>query len=110
MARGGYDLALTEILESGRHEFLVETGSERGEEVVADCLSGRRLMTIVRPPSAWSIARSHQMGRAMDTAGIKELLYRNMEHPRWDDVAARCLSCANCTMVCPTCFCSTSKR
>jgi Fe-S-cluster-containing hydrogenase component 2 len=43
----------------------------------------------------------------MDTRGIKELLYRNYEHPRWDNVATRCLTCANCTMVCPTCFCTT---
>jgi Fe-S-cluster-containing hydrogenase component 2 len=43
----------------------------------------------------------------MDTTDIKELLYRNYNHPRWDDVASRCLTCANCTMVCPTCFCST---
>ena len=48
-----------------------------------------------------------QMGRALDTTGIQELFYQNIEHPRWDEVAARCLSCANCTMVCPTCFCST---
>ena len=47
------------------------------------------------------------MGRRLDTRGIKELLYRNYEHPRWDDVAERCLTCANCTMVCPTCFCTT---
>ena len=47
------------------------------------------------------------MGRTLDTGGIKELLYRNLEHPRWDDVAARCLACTNCTLVCPTCFCST---
>jgi ferredoxin len=45
------------------------------------------------------------MGREMDTGGIKELLYANFNHPRWDDVASRCLSCGNCTMVCPTCFC-----
>jgi NAD(P)H-flavin reductase/ferredoxin len=42
----------------------------------------------------------------MDTRGIKELLYRNYEHPRWEDVADRCLTCANCTLVCPTCFCT----
>ena len=47
------------------------------------------------------------MGRSMETAGIKELLTRNYGHPRWDDVASRCLTCANCTMVCPTCFCTT---
>ena len=46
------------------------------------------------------------MGRALDTTGIKDLLYRNHEHPRWDEVADRCLTCGNCTMVCPTCFCT----
>jgi sulfhydrogenase subunit beta (sulfur reductase) len=47
------------------------------------------------------------MGRTLDTADIKALLYRNYEHPRWDNAAARCLTCGNCTMVCPTCFCTT---
>jgi ferredoxin len=42
----------------------------------------------------------------MDTRGIRELLYEHPEHPRWDDVASRCLACTNCTLVCPTCFCS----
>jgi ferredoxin len=43
----------------------------------------------------------------MDTEGIRELLLDNLEHPRWDEVANRCLACTNCTLVCPTCFCST---
>ncbi len=47
------------------------------------------------------------MGRALEAEGLKELLQGNPEHPRWDDVAARCLTCGNCTMVCPTCFCTT---
>src|SRR5579859_1021969 len=46
-----------------------------------------------------------QMGRVMPSVDLRDLLYENFEHPRWDDVAARCLSCGNCTMVCPTCFC-----
>ena len=48
-----------------------------------------------------------QMGRELDTDGIKELLYENYDHPRWEEVADRCLTCGNCTMVCPTCFCTT---
>ena len=47
------------------------------------------------------------MGRNLDTEGLKELLQANPNHPRWDEVAARCLACGNCTMVCPTCFCTT---
>jgi ferredoxin len=106
-AKTGYDLALTEILENGRHEFLVEVGSERGADVA------RELPTRPATESDTSAADRmveravSQMGRTMDVAGIKDLLYRNMEHTRWENVATRCLSCANCTMVCPTCFCST---
>ena len=44
--------------------------------------------------------------RSLDTHGIRDLLMWNLEHPRWDEVASRCLSCTNCTLVCPTCFCS----
>ena len=47
------------------------------------------------------------MGRALDTSDLKPLLDENLEHPRWDEVANRCLACGNCTMVCPTCFCTT---
>ena len=46
------------------------------------------------------------MGREMRADDLHELLLRNLEHPRWDDVAERCLTCGNCTMVCPTCFCT----
>jgi formate hydrogenlyase subunit 6/NADH:ubiquinone oxidoreductase subunit I len=105
-ATAGYDLALTEILDDHRHEFLLEIGSERGREV-ADDLAARPSTGSDLSAAQRMVERAiAQMGRTMDTAGIKDLLYRNLEHPRWDDVAARCLSCANCTMVCPTCFCS----
>jgi sulfhydrogenase subunit beta (sulfur reductase) len=46
------------------------------------------------------------MGRTLDTDGLKDVLYANVESPRWDDVASRCLACTNCTLVCPTCFCT----
>jgi ferredoxin len=106
LARSGYDLALTEILEGGRHEFLVEVGSERGAEVARE-LPGRPAGDDDVAAARRMVDRARaQMGRRMETAGLKELLYRNQEHPRWENVAARCLSCANCTMVCPTCFCS----
>ena len=48
-----------------------------------------------------------QMGRSLVTDGLKELLQANPNHSRWDEVAERCLTCGNCTNVCPTCFCTT---
>lgn len=44
--------------------------------------------------------------RSLDTENIRDLLFDNLEHDRWQQVAERCLACGNCTLVCPTCFCS----
>jgi ferredoxin len=105
-ARDGYDLALTELLD-GEHRFLVEIGSDRGSEVLSELESRPATDADERSAAEVSDRCASQMGRELDTDGIKELLYRNMEHPRWDEVADRCLTCGNCTLVCPTCFCST---
>jgi formate hydrogenlyase subunit 6/NADH:ubiquinone oxidoreductase subunit I len=87
--------------------LLVEAGSEPGAQVLA-AVPHRPAKPEEEEAAGRVVARTAgQMGRAMDTSDIKDLLYRNYEHPRWDAVAARCLTCANCTMVCPTCFCST---
>lgn len=106
-ATAGFDLALTEVLENGRHYFVVEVGTPRGAEVlesVPHCAASDSEVATARGIS--DDAAAH-MGRRLDTTGIKELFYRNYENHRWDDVAKRCLTCANCTMVCPTCFCTT---
>jgi ferredoxin len=59
-----------------------------------------------RSASARPVATSQPSERFLDTTDIRDLLMNNLEHPRWAEVAERCLACANCTMVCPTCFCS----
>jgi formate hydrogenlyase subunit 6/NADH:ubiquinone oxidoreductase subunit I len=101
------DLTLTEVVNSGDHWFLAEAGSDRGREVLSEL--DHRLSTREERLSAAAAveAAARQQTRRMDTDGIRELLYQNFEHPRWDQVAERCLTCANCTMVCPTCFCTT---
>ncbi|WKN22455.1 4Fe-4S dicluster domain-containing protein [Azotobacter vinelandii] len=106
-AEGAFDLALTELLDASRHEFLVEVGSAAGEELLAG-LPRRTATEPDRAAAASVVARTAgRMGRSLETAGLQELLESNPEHPRWDEVAERCLACANCTMVCPTCFCIT---
>jgi formate hydrogenlyase subunit 6/NADH:ubiquinone oxidoreductase subunit I len=105
--RAGYDLALTELIDEHGHGFLVETGSEAGAGILARLPSEPALEEQISAARGTVAKTARQMGRQLDTEGIKELLYANLEHPRWDNVAARCLGCANCTMVCPTCFCTT---
>jgi formate hydrogenlyase subunit 6/NADH:ubiquinone oxidoreductase subunit I len=103
----GFDLALTEILESDRHYFLVEIGTDLGRDVLAEVPHETASNEDIAKGERIVAHTATQMGRSMETSDIKELLYRNLEHSRWDNVASRCLTCANCTMVCPTCFCST---
>ncbi len=105
-AKSGFDLALTEVIEDDRHVFLVEEGSERGADVLAELPTSEAGAEDARERERIIERTASQMGRSLDTDGIKELLERNYEHPRWDEVSDRCLSCGNCTSVCPTCFCT----
>lgn len=104
--RTGFDLVLTEIEPGTR--YVLKAGTEAGDAVLDD-LGGeppspgdrRRVEEVVS-------ATAEMMGRSMETDGIHDLLVENPNHPRWEDVAQRCLTCGNCTLACPTCFCSTT--
>jgi sulfhydrogenase subunit beta (sulfur reductase) len=105
-AGAGFDLALTEVMDGGKPHFVVEVGTDRGGELLERV--PHREAVVVDEAQAASVVEgaAERMGRTLDTEGIGGLLASNREHARWDDVAERCLSCGNCTMVCPTCFCS----
>lgn len=105
-AESGYDLALTEVLDDREHYFVVESGTGTGERI-AEAL-GVPAATEAELERAGRVVDStaRQMGRELETSGLAELLQRNLEHPRFDQVSERCLSCGNCTSVCPTCFCT----
>lgn len=98
----GFDLALTEI----KTGFLCEIGSQLGGEILA--------VVDKRPASDAELTQADaarqravdQITRQMPAEELPELLLDNFHHPRWKQVAERCLSCTNCTLVCPTCFCS----
>jgi sulfhydrogenase subunit beta (sulfur reductase) len=103
----GFDLALTEVLNDDRHFFLVEIGSSQGADILRG-ISHRPASDDELTIGEKLIAQAtERMGRVLDTTNIQGLLYENAEHPRWEQVAQRCLTCGNCTMVCPTCFCTT---
>ncbi|MGC8782976.1 MAG: 4Fe-4S dicluster domain-containing protein [Armatimonadota bacterium] len=103
----GFDLAITEVLNGKSHFLVIEVGSERGAAV----LEGVEVRTATE--EQWQQAQQVVDGAAkrilkhLDTTDLKELLYRHLDSPHWEAVAKRCLTCSNCTMVCPTCFCHT---
>jgi sulfhydrogenase subunit beta (sulfur reductase) len=106
-ADSGFDLALTEMVADGERAYLAEAGSEAGREVL-DALPKRGAGPEDVAEADAVVARTAaSMGREMRADDLHALLTAQLEHPRWDAVAERCLACTNCTMVCPTCFCST---
>jgi ferredoxin len=106
-AAAGFDLALTELIGNGRHDFLVEVGTDRGANLLGRIDSRPARPEDLEAARAATRRAEAGMGRTLDTAGLKDLLSASNDSPRWEQIAERCLSCANCTMVCPTCFCAT---
>ena len=97
----GFDIALDE-LDDG---FVVQCGSEQGQ-----AMTGKLGLAAAAPEHiAEALRQTEQvkqtMVRRLPGRHLRDALFANLEHPRWDEVAARCLSCGNCTSVCPTCFC-----
>ena len=103
----GYDLALTELAGADGHRFLIETGSPRGAEVIGRIPSEAATDDVVQRARSEVETAASRMGRHMEAGGLRELMAESHSAARWDDVAARCLTCGNCTMACPTCFCTT---
>lgn len=99
--------------------FACRIGSARGADVVSRVAAAGAVAPCKPEDAALAAALSAATathlaardagpvpGRRMEMEGLRDLLYANLEHPRYDDVATRCLSCTNCTLVCPTCFCA----
>lgn len=105
----GYDLALTEVLDDAGHRFLARAGTDEGAEVLA-AIPNLPADAATRATARESVAAAaDRMGRSMPLVDLNTLMAGSLGAERWDDVAARCLTCGNCTMVCPTCFCTTTE-
>jgi sulfhydrogenase subunit beta (sulfur reductase) len=107
MPHADFDLAMTEVVKPGEHWFLAEARTDRGREVLAELEHQPASKEECLTAAAAVEGAARQQTRQIDNTGIRDLLFQNFEHPRWEQVAERCLTCANCTMVCPTCFCTT---
>lgn len=97
-----FDLALTEI-DTG---FTIQAGSDRGKAILATLRTENATLDDIEEAAGERRQAIAQITKRLDTTDIRDLLFENLDHPRWNEVGQRCLSCTNCTMVCPTCFCS----
>jgi sulfhydrogenase subunit beta (sulfur reductase) len=106
-ATDGYDLVLTEMIEEGSHRFVVEAGSGPGAEILAEIGAAPADDALTGRAEALVAEAAEHMGRVLDTEGLPEVLVRSLDSREWERIAAKCLTCGNCTLVCPTCFCAT---
>jgi formate hydrogenlyase subunit 6/NADH:ubiquinone oxidoreductase subunit I len=105
-AKAGFDLVLTEIVDQERHYFVAEAATELGRELILGL--GEPLTALGLHGKTVAIAGAlGKIHRQIDEKKAARDLRENKKHRNWDAVAERCLGCANCTLVCPTCFCTT---
>lgn len=101
-----FDLALTELPGEASSTFVVDVGSDRGRRLL-DQVPGRAATEREIGAAERRVTETAaQIHKRLDGDGLKALLASQRESAHWQQVAERCLGCANCTMVCPTCFCS----
>ena len=97
------DLVLTELLDE--HRFVVAAHTDRGRQIAGQ-LEGEPISPVdIEAMEDQHRAAEESITRHVDTQDLPGILAGAANHPRWDGVAERCLSCANCTLACPTCFC-----
>lgn len=105
----GYDIALTEVIDDTHHYFLVVSGTPEGKSF-CDALNLPLASNEDRQLAESHVERTKEkMFRKVDNDHAQEVLRNTLNSKQWDEVATRCINCANCTMSCPTCFCSDTK-
>ena len=101
-ARTGFDIALAE-LEAG---FVARSGSARGSALLDVLQLAPATAEQIQAATDQAQAAGNAQTRGLPSQDLQAALTARLDHPRWDDIASRCLACGNCVAVCPSCFCS----
>ena len=102
----GHDIVLTE-LDDG---FVADAGTDEGQRILAALSLGPASAEQRRCAQDQTAQAAHKQQRTLPGRNLRDALFARLEHPRWNEVAERCLSCGNCTLVCPTCFCHAERE
>ncbi len=106
-ATSGFDLSLTELELDGKIVYLARAGSEPGETLLNSIGAPVATQRELELEHSLLDEASRKMGLSLDTVGLKDALASAHDSAHWNETAARCMACGNCTSVCPTCFCTT---
>lgn len=106
-AGDGADLVLTELVDGDAVAYLAEAASRDGERLLEALGSRPASVAEVERARAEVSDAEGRMGRSLPATDLRALLAQRLDADHWGEIAQRCLACGNCTMVCPTCFCTT---
>jgi len=98
-----FDVELTDIGES----YFTEVVTDKGRDLIES------MSDLFRPATEKDISKKEELEkkalsaiqRHMNTENVAERLEKMFESSYWRNIAMRCLGCAACTYVCPTCHC-----
>jgi len=99
----GFDIHMIDLGEA----YAMDANTEKGENLLkyakinpASTEDIDRLNSVIN--AKWGLFSYHL---EFDVSELAPLLSVSMKSPLWEELGDRCLACAACTNVCPTCFC-----
>lgn len=96
----GADIVLTEL----SHGFLINAHTNQGQKILEkldtqDCTEEQIEESVAIANNA------AKQNRKLPSVDLRKQLLDELDNDAWHTIAEECLSCGNCTAVCPTCFC-----
>ena len=103
MPSGGYDLFFTDL--GGL--FIIHVNTQKAEEIVEEMGLAKAgpsdLTALEKVREHKRSAFRNEIG--VDSRKLPEMIEKGTKSKVWESVGDRCVSCGNCTNVCPTCYC-----
>ena len=103
MPSGGYDLFFTDLGD----RFIIHVNTQKAEDLV----EGMGLAK-ASPADTEALEKVREHKRSafknevnVDPRKLPEIFAKGEKSKVWEDVGRRCVSCGNCTNVCPSCYC-----
>jgi sulfhydrogenase subunit beta (sulfur reductase) len=99
----GYDLFLTDIGDA----LFIDVETIKGMDAIKPAM--QHLTTASESDRTqykefWN-RRAESFTNGFTESNLRSVMEMEWNNSIWDDMAKRCLSCGNCTPVCPTCYC-----
>jgi sulfhydrogenase subunit beta (sulfur reductase) len=100
----GYDMLMTDLGD----RFLIHVSTPRGEEMAKKLSMLQNADDQAMQELAALRGKKKEIFKPevdIENGELKRLFDNSFHNDVWNDINDRCLSCANCTNVCPTCYC-----